>query len=1096
MQMMLFASPAKPKAGRLKAEKRQAKTLRSLDDDGDIFGYQQVQRQLDEEVETSEGEKSRSGSIKSDLSSASATSLSRQVQNLRKSDRSPSQSSNSLFAEDADDALFASQPKPKAGSKSKAVNKKSLFDDEEEEDLFAGMKTATSKPVEGKVKAEKAKAKTLSLFDDDGDIFGLSAGSKDSDPKTTGSTEADNKQSQMAPPKSISPKKKTPSLSLFGDGDDETEHGDLFGSVEPVRNSTAASNKHEGKRTKSLFDDEDVLFGGAEEIPSVDLFEPQSPPISNMPKAKTEPPAGDILGEEPNEHKLKKPVGGVSLFGGLDPFALKAKKGKQTSVSEKKVPKAKERVIDPLFGESDEDNNEDMFSTSTKPPKPSDASREKLRSEEKLDTSIEEKPVEPEPALVDEGHTKKPDRGVDPFQKNQDSRSNSMETKKKQMKEPTSHIDPLFGANEEDEEDDDMFAASIPKLRPKPKVEQAAPDIFSQTTESESKSEFMESAKEEEIVEPKPKILDEQPKKPVGGVSLFGGVDLFGEKSKKVESENKKASEGPKKQTPPTISKRPVSLFDDDTEEEDLFAPPPLPDVDDLSPSANEEGMENRVSSMMEEEDKEMESEPVVTKPKKPAGAVPMFGGHDLFRDPTTKPEKEKERKNTLNDSLISGREKDDSLDGVQPAVEKALKPAAKSPPTSGIASRKICKIKSSIGINPAALLPGAAPPSKSPEPVAVDFEKPADTQTLESVNKSRAKILTRRRPPSRKGRRPGTTEGMAPVSPVQSPTSDPERMVPSSSNSKSVDMFGNDDMLDNLSTPPPISRLTNDTGEKDIFSDDIFSKSTKKHTIKDDLFDTSNRTSNDRKSENVDIFSDVLNSASPITSNKIQSNISHEDEDDIFSIAPKTAKTDILNDVMDNTADDIFASVPENTSVKDMQKEHLSTNTAADSLENSHRGTTKNKTKKSQAPAVVDEDDIFADSSLHKEERAKNRTAVSAKPDPEIDPSISQTGEITGGLHGKSKVKKKKAVTKDEDLFKDNTDIFADIPQPKPKEKKKKRATVKSGKKIFKEDIDDIFADTTAPVKVKKEKKSASKKAPLDDDTDIFDDPLNAVGK
>lgn len=40
------------------------------------------------------------------------------------------------------------------------------------------------------------------------------------------------------------------------------------------------------------------------------------------------------------------------------------------------------------------------------------------------------------------------------------------------------------------------------------------------------------------------------------------------------------------------------------------------------------------------------------------------------------------------------------------------------------------------LGINPAALLPGAAPPVKEPEVVAVGFDTPAQVNTLQSANK------------------------------------------------------------------------------------------------------------------------------------------------------------------------------------------------------------------------------------------------------------------------------------------------------------------------------------------------------------------------
>lgn len=40
------------------------------------------------------------------------------------------------------------------------------------------------------------------------------------------------------------------------------------------------------------------------------------------------------------------------------------------------------------------------------------------------------------------------------------------------------------------------------------------------------------------------------------------------------------------------------------------------------------------------------------------------------------------------------------------------------------------------LGINPAALLPGAAPPSEKIENEAIGFDKPAEVKTLQSANK------------------------------------------------------------------------------------------------------------------------------------------------------------------------------------------------------------------------------------------------------------------------------------------------------------------------------------------------------------------------
>ena len=43
---------------------------------------------------------------------------------------------------------------------------------------------------------------------------------------------------------------------------------------------------------------------------------------------------------------------------------------------------------------------------------------------------------------------------------------------------------------------------------------------------------------------------------------------------------------------------------------------------------------------------------------------------------------------------------------------------------------------QASLNFNPAAMLPGAAPPVKEPEPVEIGFDVPAEAKTLASANK------------------------------------------------------------------------------------------------------------------------------------------------------------------------------------------------------------------------------------------------------------------------------------------------------------------------------------------------------------------------
>ena len=71
------------------------------------------------------------------------------------------------------------------------------------------------------------------------------------------------------------------------------------------------------------------------------------------------------------------------------------------------------------------------------------------------------------------------------------------------------------------------------------------------------------------------------------------------------------------------------------------------------------------------------------------------------------------------------------------------------------------------------------------------------------------------------------------------------------------------------------------------------------------------------------------------------------------------------------------------------------------------------------------------------------------------VNACLVQEDDIFATPSTTSATKRKKAATKDESLFKDDTDIFADIPAAKPKEKKGKKKTKGGGEKsMFKDDV------------------------------------------
>ena len=52
------------------------------------------------------------------------------------------------------------------------------------------------------------------------------------------------------------------------------------------------------------------------------------------------------------------------------------------------------------------------------------------------------------------------------------------------------------------------------------------------------------------------------------------------------------------------------------------------------------------------------------------------------------------------------------------------------------VSIQKLKILQATLNFNPAAMLPGAAPPVKEPEPVEIGFDVPPEAKTLSSANK------------------------------------------------------------------------------------------------------------------------------------------------------------------------------------------------------------------------------------------------------------------------------------------------------------------------------------------------------------------------
>ncbi|KAK1791585.1 hypothetical protein P4O66_013589, partial [Electrophorus voltai] len=158
-------------------------------------------------------------------------------------------------------------------------------------------------------------------------------------------------------------------------------------------------------------------------------------------------------------------------------------------------------------------------------------------------------------------------------------------------------------------------------------------------------------------------------------------------------------------------------------------------------------------------------------------------------------------------------------------------------------------------------------------------------------------------------------------------------------------------------------------------------------------------------------------------------------------------------------------------------------------SIFNDH-ATVKSKTvKKAKAVPFLDDEEDEGDADIFRIEKRKD----SKTPAKETKPDIFQDAKETPS----KALKTTKGRSLDASLFNDDVDIFADLtPTTKPKEKKvKKKVETKS---IFDDDMDDIFSSGIMKPVIPSSK---SKKPPQEPSSteesghSIFDDPLNVFG-
>nr|XP_028682146.1 WASH complex subunit 2A isoform X7 [Macaca mulatta] len=449
---------------------------------------------------------------------------------------------------------------------------------------------------------------------------------------------------------------------------------------------------------------------------------------------------------------------------------------------------------------------------------------------------------------------------------------------------------------------------------------------------------------------------------------------------------------------------------------------------------------------------------------KKPKLLEPSVGSlfgddevDDLFSSAKSQPLVQEKKRVVKKDHSVDSFKNQKHPESIQGSKEKGLwKPETP---------------QANLAINPAALLPTAAPQISEVKPVlpelafpssehrrshglesvpvlprsgeaGVSFDLPAQADTLHSANKSRVKMRGKRRPQTRAARRLAAQESSEAqdISVPRGPIAQwADGAISANGHQPQLRAASGEDSTEEAlaaaaapweGVPVPgvdRSPFAKSRGEADLFdSGDIFSTGTGSQ-------------STERTKPKAKI---AENSANPPVGGKAKSPVfpalgEASSDDDLFQSAkPKPAK------------------------------------------------------KANPFPLLEDEDDLFTDQKVK-----KNETKSSSQQD-----VISTTQDIfeddifaTEAIKPSQKTREKEK-TLESNLFDDNIDIFADL-TVKPKEKSKKKVEAKS---IFDDDMDDIFS-SGIQAKTTKPKSRSPQAAPEPrsehEVSNIFDDPLNAFG-
>ncbi|XP_063636688.1 WASH complex subunit 2C isoform X26 [Pan troglodytes] len=451
------------------------------------------------------------------------------------------------------------------------------------------------------------------------------------------------------------------------------------------------------------------------------------------------------------------------------------------------------------------------------------------------------------------------------------------------------------------------------------------------------------------------------------------------------------------------------------------------------------------VLSLFDEEEDKMEDQNIIQAPQKEVGkgrdpdARPKSTG--VFQDEELLFSHKLQKDNDPDVDLFAGTKKTKANLAINPA---ALLPTAASQisevkPVLPELAFPSSEHRRSHGLESVPVLPGSGE-------AGVSFDLPAQADTLHSANKSRVKMRGKRRPQTRAARRLAAQESSeaedmsVPRGPIAqwadgaiSPNGHRPQLRAASGEDSTEEALAaaaapwEGGPVPGVDRSPFAKSLGHSRGEADLFdSGDIFSTGTGSQSV-------------ERTKPKAKI---AENPANPPVGGKAKSPMfpalgEASSDDDLFQSAkPKPAK------------------------------------------------------KTNPFPLLEDEDDLFTDQKVKKNETKSNsQQDVTSTTQDIFEDDIFATEAIKPSQKTREKEK-----TLESNLFDDNIDIFADL-TVKPKEKSKKKVEAKS---IFDDDMDDIFS-SGIQAKTTKPKSQSAQAAPEPrfehKVSNIFDDPLNAFG-